>query len=135
MGVLRKPRSSVVDVNTSLFRCQFCHTDTTQQPCLSQPFSSEKPTILPLLMQCENMCLIGNPSFREFLGPQKSRLISSINYTRLYLNTFCLPMTFPVAMQPLDCMGLGNKLCSKSCLVIPNSENIHKSFVWAIYPT
>ena len=45
---------------------------------------------------------------------------------RLYVNIFCLSMTFPVATQPLYSIGLGNIWCTKSCLVIPNPENMQK---------
>jgi len=38
------------------------------------------------------------------------------------VNTLYFPMPFPVAIQPLDCMGLGNILCSKCCLSGPHTH-------------
>ena len=63
----------------------------------------------------------------------KRRVISQ---RRLHVHAVCLSMPFPVVTQLLDCMGLGNILCSKSYLVIPKSENMQNCFffVWPIYP-
>jgi len=71
----------------------------TQKPCLSQPFSSEKPTNLLLLMQRGSMlkthsqipyrlltltmCLIGDPPIQRILWPRKT---SADHICQLYMD-------------------------------------------------